>query len=146
MKIFEKVSQKITDTSKDMTQKAKAVADIAKLKYQIAAEEEKREKFFAQLGKDFFNDNSSNIPDKYLFLCNEISESTREIEKLRQKLYTLKGVKICENCGAELDEGYKFCGHCGTKLPEYQTISIKDAPDFIDEDACDDERLGEIKF
>ena len=118
MGIFEKVGETISVTGKDVATKAKYAGDISKLKQQIIYEEEKITDYYTELGKKYYSDNNSNQNDKYAQLCKEIETGTARIERIKQHIYSMKGVKVCKNCGAVVNDNFLFCGVCGTKLPE----------------------------
>lgn len=134
MGIFEKVSETISSTSRDMANKARTVADVSKLKHQIFIEEEKIKDIYTELGKKYYKDNGSNPAEKYAPFCDEAYITKARIEKLKQQIYSIKGIKVCEKCGAEVDEEYQFCGICGAKLPEVIVEVVPVEADFVEED------------
>ena len=119
MGVMEKVGETITTTSKDVATKYKFAGDINKIKRQITYEEEKINDFYLQLGKRYYIQNSAKPNDEeYGRLCNEIEVCSARIERLKQEIYVMKGIKVCKNCGAAVNDNFLFCGVCGSKLPD----------------------------
>ncbi len=131
MGVFEKVGDTISSTSKDVVNKAKFAGDVTKIKKQITYEEEKVIDFYTQLGKSYYNDNSEHPDSRYSNLCNEVEICIARIERLKQQIYSIKGVKVCKNCGAVVNDSFLFCGVCGTKLPETSTDEVPEQQSSI---------------
>ena len=55
MNIFEKLEEALTEAGRDVTQKAKEVSGIAKLKLDIKAKEDYVQKQYAMLGTNYYN-------------------------------------------------------------------------------------------
>lgn len=122
MGILEKVGGTIASTGKGMADKAKtsisSMSDLSKIKRQIVVEEEKVKGIYAEIGKKYFNE-VHDCPDaKYSKLFADANFYNGIIENLNQQLNVMKGVKVCENCGAEVNVNFAFCGLCGAKLPQ----------------------------
>ncbi len=47
----------------------------------------------------------------------EIDKTLEELKDLNKQLYTIRGVKLCVNCGHEIPISTAFCPDCGTKQP-----------------------------
>lgn len=118
MGIFEKVGGTITSTSKGMADKAKSISDLNKIRKQIFDEEEKVKGIYAEIGKKYFAEVGDNPDPKYSKLFADANFYNGIITNLKQQFNTMKGVKVCENCGAEVNVNFAFCGLCGAKLPE----------------------------
>ena len=56
---------------------------------------------------------------------DEIAKKEDEISKAETEILTLKKIKKCINCGAELNCKDEFCSKCGTKQPEIKTEEVK---------------------
>lgn len=109
--------------------KAKEAFDIAckkteeavttqKQKFDIAAEENKRNKDYAKLGEIYFNMiKDSEIDNTQVKdLVDAIKTKNEKIVKIKKEIGAADGKKICNVCGTEIDIDSVFCGSCGTKV------------------------------
>lgn len=127
MAIFERIGEKITNTSQDVVKKAKEVAEISRLNTQIGMEENiVKEKFF-ELGQQYYQDNQKGIEGDYTSLILKIRESKAKIEQYKQDILKEKKVRCCGKCGAEMPMEAAFCSMCGNKT-EVERPQIEDVP------------------
>lgn len=47
--------------------------------------------------------------------CLEVQTRKETIKTLKQKILEIKNMRICEQCGAELERTTPFCSKCGAK-------------------------------
>ena len=115
MDFFEKLGDTIIHAGKDVTQKAKDVSGIAKLKLDIRSKEDFIKEQYIQLGKAYYEKNKgTDVPEKVQF--ERIEEALEEIEKMELQILELKKARKCPNCGAEAPDKAEFCSVCGAKL------------------------------
>ena len=86
MAFFDELGKKISQTSQGVVQKTKDTAEVIKLNGMISDEEKRINNLYTQ------------------------------IEDLKQQIQHIKGVKVCNNCGAEIPENSMFCIGCGAKI------------------------------
>lgn len=103
---------------RDVSQKAKEVSEIAKIKMDIRAKEDFVEKQFAALGRAYYEANKDNADDKDSETFTVIKGAIDEIERMNQQMLDLQGVVRCPNCGKKSPIGTCFCSDCGAKLEE----------------------------
>lgn len=124
MGFFEKMSEKITSTSKEVTQKAKDLAEIAKLNSSINSEQSKIKGFYYNIGERYYLEHKDCEDDEYQELISAIDACKETISKLEKQIEEIKKAnevtkqatqKICTNCGNVLQEDELFCPQCGTK-------------------------------
>ncbi|MGF7048414.1 RNA polymerase subunit RPABC4/transcription elongation factor Spt4 [Paenibacillus sp. DS2015] len=120
MSFFGKLGDKITSTSKDVAKKTKDLTGIAKINIQISSEEDKIKNSYHELGKLYYERFHGAPDEDFQLLCDEVTASLQVIESSRLQIRSIKGVKICSNCGAENPLDTSFCGSCGTKVEEEQ--------------------------
>ena len=104
--------------SRDVSQKAKEVSEIAKLKMDIHSKEDFVEKQFAILGRAYYDANKDNASEKDVEQFRVITEAMEEIERMSQQVLDIQGVAQCPNCGKKVPVDNSFCSACGTKLDE----------------------------
>lgn len=118
MGFFDKLSDIVSSTGKELNKKAKDLVSTSKLEGQISAEEEKIHNAFLQIGMDYYHAHK-DTPDAFCGqLCEQIAASYDTIEQLKKEVERLKGLQRCPNCGSAVTIEAAFCPSCGTKMPE----------------------------
>lgn len=115
MGIFDKVNA----VSRSASEMSKSAAETSNLKKKIAYEQERIAELMQEIGMTFYeNPDGDHAAEKAL--CEDIDDRKRRIASMQGDLSSLKGIRICGQCGARFDEKYTFgfCGNCGTKLPD----------------------------
>lgn len=53
----------------------------------------------------------------------EIAEAVEQLDSMKKQIHenyletlALRGIRLCPNCGSEVEEGAIFCGECGTRM------------------------------
>lgn len=115
MALFNNLRDVISNTSKDVSVKAKDVATTAKLKTQITVEEGKLRGLYADLGKAYYENPEDENIEAYK---DSISAVKEVIESYEKQLAEQKGLRTCPCCGASLAKDVLFCSKCGTKVEE----------------------------
>lgn len=118
MSIFEKVGESISSTGKGVVGKARSASDISKVKRQIIYEEQKCSEIYTKIGKLFFEKNLAPPNEQFRKLFQDVEERVGRVGRLRREICVIKGIKVCEGCGAEIAKEFQFCGICGTRLPD----------------------------
>ena len=103
---------------RDVSQKAKEVSEVAKLKMDIHTKEDFVEKQFAALGRAYYEANKENVceADEPQFCV--IKEALDEIERMSELVLDIQGVVKCPNCGKKVPSSNSFCSDCGARLDE----------------------------
>lgn len=152
MAFFDKISDTIANVSKDVTQKAKDVSGIAKLKLDIKSKEDFIKEQYIQIGKAYYKAHKGeDVAEKDLFA--RIEEAKDAIADMELQILELKKARKCPKCGAEVAEAAEFCSGCGAKLgvvvnePPYQEAAkAVDTPMASDEaDACSENKDNQIQ-
>ena len=121
MEFFEKLGDTIVSVGKDVTQKAKDVSGIAKLKLDIRSKEDFIKEQYIELGKAYYEAHKEEeVEDQARF--DQITEALEEIERMRLQILELKGTRKCPDCGAEAADTAEYCSVCGAKL----TVVVKE--------------------
>lgn len=115
MDFFEKIGDTIVSVGKDVTQKAKDVSGIAKLKLDIKSKEDFIKEQYIELGRAYYESHKEEeVEDQARF--DQIKEALEEIERMRLQILELKGARKCPDCGAEAADTADYCSVCGAKL------------------------------
>lgn len=116
MDLFEQIGEALVSAGKDVSQKAKDVSGIAKLKIDIRSKEDYVQKQYAALGSEYYakhKDDNTCEEREQIFL---IREALEEIDRMKDEVLKYHGASQCPKCGAKMPEGASFCSSCGAKL------------------------------
>lgn len=101
-----------------MVQKAKGIADITGLKAQILDEQKKRDSYYTNLGREYYDLKGREALPELQELIEMITKSSQRIEELHKSISTIENIKTCPVCGQALNDGTLFCSGCGTKISQ----------------------------
>ena len=119
-----KVSKTFTKTYKVATEKSGNLIEEAKLRLQIASENDKISEKLEEIGAAVYEDfkvgtgNYSDFED----LCKEIEKSESLVSEMRTKILEMKKLKQCPVCETEISREDRYCSKCGAE----QEIKIED--------------------
>lgn len=120
MSIFDELGKKITETGRNAVQKTKEMTDVSKMNSYISQEEKRINSLYYEIGKLYYTIHASDYEENFADVVNEIKEAENKIESFRREIQTIKAVKRCTSCGAEIPENARFCLSCGAKVQEEQ--------------------------
>lgn len=132
MDFLNKVSSTITSKGKDVTKKAKEIAEIAKLTGQIVEKEESIKGAYIELGKYVYESQKEDAPEEVAEQFAAIDATVEEIEHLKREIRKLKGRQECPDCGKEVSYTAAFCSYCGAKLPEPEPEEVVEEGDVTE--------------
>ncbi|WP_434309976.1 zinc-ribbon domain-containing protein [Hominifimenecus sp. rT4P-3] len=113
---WDQIGQKITGLGRDVSDKVKETAEVARLRQRIRAEEEKLAGAYQAIGKLYYEKHDGEICEEYIPYFEHVGEACAAIEEFQGQLNELKKRKICPECGAAVEETSAFCSHCGHKM------------------------------
>ena len=119
MEFIDKLGDTLVTVSKDATQKAKSISEIAKLRIDIRSKEDDINKKYQEIGKLYFEKHKEEEEPEYEQV-SAIKESKELLDELRVQLSQIKGVQRCPSCGKEMDLDADFCSKCGAKLDIFE--------------------------
>ena len=123
MAFLENIGKKVGEAAQAAAKKSGELVEITKLSVNINSEEDKMQKLYVQIGKvicDKYNNGVAN--DDVKDLCEGIKVHEQNVKNLKEKIMTVKGNKICINCGTEIDKMQVFCSKCGSKNDIAQSV------------------------
>lgn len=133
--LFEKISETITSKSKDIAKKAKDLVDVNTVKSNITEQKKIIRRTYASIGEQYYKDHISLGEHEYEVEFEIIGEANAKLKELYEELNSLKKVRVCPECGANVAMDSVFCNKCGTKLPEVQEpADVCDAEEARSED------------
>ncbi len=138
MAFFERLGDTIVNVSRDVTQKAKDVSGIAKLKLDMKAKEDFIKEQYAALGKWYYQEHKEEEGEQRAWI-ERIDEALEAIAQMELKILELKKARVCQECGAQASDTAEYCSVCGAKL----VVVVKE--DVPEADAAAEEPKEEIK-
>ena len=118
MAAWDDLKDSLFAAGRDVSQKAKEVSEIAKLKMDIRAKEDFVEKQFAALGRAYYEANKGHADEKDAEPFRVIKDAMDEVARMQQQLLDIQGVVVCPNCGTKSPVGKSYCSDCGAKLDD----------------------------
>lgn len=116
MSFLDSMKTELLSAGRDVSQKAKEVSGIAKLKIDIKSKEDALNKQYIELGKKYYDmHKEGEMPEEEI---TNISTLLNEIEDLKDEILKIQGACTCPQCGMTLPEGTVFCSRCGAKLAQ----------------------------
>ncbi len=138
MDFFERLGDTIVNVSRDVTQKAKDVSGIAKLKLDMKAKEDFIKEQYAALGKWYYQEHKEEEGEQKAWI-EHIDEALEAIAQMELKILELKKARVCQECGAQASDTAEYCSVCGAKL----VVVVKE--DVPEADVAAEEPKEEIK-
>ena len=138
MDFFERLGDTIVNVSRDVTQKAKDVSGIAKLKLDMKAKEDFIKEQYAALGKWYYQEHKEEEGEQRAWI-ERIDEALEAIAQMELKILELKKARVCQECGAQASDTAGYCSVCGAKL----VVVVKE--DVPEADVAAEEPKEEIK-
>jgi len=104
MEFIKDLTRKVTDTARVAAKKSSDMVEITKLNFSIGSEEDKIKKIYMQIGETVYRsfEKGEEVSGDLKELCEKVSDMKKNIEKMKQQILKIKGVKICPSCKGEL--------------------------------------------
>lgn len=122
MGFFDDLSKKASETYKNTAEKTNKLTREMKLKSLINDDKNKIEKIYAEIGKKVYEkhirEENIDIKAELAEECSKIDAYAKEIEDMNMEMLTLKGLRICKKCAAEIAVNARFCPKCGAEQEE----------------------------
>lgn len=123
MDFFNKMGDKLQSVGKEVTKKTKDLGGVVSLNSQIKDSEAGLERVYKILGEKYYKSFRDEASQRFSEETDEILKIQAKLESDKEQLRALKGIKLCLNCGAEVDSSALHCPMCGTALPVTKVVS-----------------------
>lgn len=124
MDFFNKLGNNIQNVGKEVTKKTKDLGGVVSLSAQIKESESNLNKVYQTLGEKVYAASQENLAEKYPDEVAQIQMYLSKIAEDKEQLRVLKGIQVCPNCGAEVENTAAHCQMCGTSLKTVQVDSV----------------------
>ena len=94
MSFFDEMKESLVSAGKDVSQKAKEVSGVAKLKLDVKSKEDYVEKQYAELGRTYFDAHKDDEENAENEQFKVIKEALAEIERMKTEILNLQD-KLC---------------------------------------------------
>lgn len=118
MSIVSDFGKKVSNKTKEISQKAKIMSETNALNNVIKGEECKIDFQYKVIGKLYYEKFGENPEADFTEAIETIKASMQKIEETSQEIKKIKSRFNCPNCGEAFKNDALFCSKCGTKLPE----------------------------
>lgn len=129
MAFFKDLGHKISDKSRELSQKARVMSEMSSLNNIIRNEESRIDFQYKEIGKKYFEKYGDSPEEGFREAFEQINECRQKIEQTQAEITKLKTRFNCPNCGAPFKHDSLFCAKCGTKLPEREEGAAGNIPD-----------------
>ena len=120
MAFWDDLEKKATDATTNVMSRVKGVSDTTRLNSMVAEEEKRIKDIYFKIGQTYVALHGQENDAAFVNLLNALKVSQLKVEQYKQEIMDIKGVRRCEKCGAEVQNGAAFCMSCGTPLPRIQ--------------------------
>lgn len=117
MNFFSKVGETLSETGRDVTNKAREITEVTRLHIDIRGKEDFIRKQYEEIGRRYY-ELHKNDEDPPMEEITIIKNALEQINHLQTQISKAKGQKICLSCGDIMDLSAKFCKKCGNKWEE----------------------------
>ncbi len=114
---WDDLKNKVSDTASNVVNKTNELAEVSRLNGLIAEEDKKVKNLYYQIGKLYVEQNGAAPAPEFAELVAAVIESGRAMKDYKEQINTLKGIRKCEKCGADVPKGAAFCNCCGNQMP-----------------------------
>lgn len=128
MDFFNKLGKKASETYQVTKEKTVKFSEEMKLKGKINEAKNNITNLYEEIGQCVYNQYKTNLEEgkeDITAKCEEISKQFDEIAKLEVEILSLKEVKKCTKCGAEINKKDDFCSKCGKEQPKTEKVEVK---------------------
>lgn len=135
MELFDKLGDTIISVSKDATQRAKDLSELARLRMEIRAKQDYLNKLYLEIGKIYYDAHKDDEEKEFKEQMLLIKDALEVLDELKQQLGQIKGTVKCTACGQDMPIEADFCSKCGTKLIKPKKEEEEDLEDIFEDEA-----------
>ncbi len=118
MGFFDNLGKKVTDAGQKTIQKTHELSEVARINSLISQNESKINNLYYQIGKLFVSIHGSDCGEEFSGMVSAVAELEQQSMEYRRLIQDIRGVRRCEQCGAEVSRESAFCSSCGAAMPK----------------------------
>ncbi|QXM06320.1 zinc ribbon domain-containing protein [Crassaminicella indica] len=123
MDFLDKLADKVSSGTKKISQKTDEIIEITELKLDLKNIEDEIEEaklYIGELVYKYFLSNDSSMPvGQIKGKCREIQRMEAQKNRMKARIYRIKGLAYCRFCGEAIDDEENYCSKCGHKIIRY---------------------------
>ncbi len=144
MAFFDDLQKTVTDAAYYTAKKTGELTGVARVKFNIKAEEVRLKSTYAKIGALFYSSEREGLDnaEEIATLITQADKINGDIKAYREKLAELRKSRVCPACGGKVSKSAFFCPTCGEKLERSEDERKDDDTDydpFVSTDTDDDE-------
>ena len=120
MSVFHRIGKTAANLGRRTRDSFQSFSETTRLRSLLSGEEKYFTKLCREIGEQYVRLHSEDYTEDFNELMTLALESRNRTEGYRSQLNSLRRVRPCPNCGAEVPMDFAFCNFCGTKLPEVE--------------------------
>ena len=117
MSFFDRVRKNAVVFGRRSREKFQSFTETTRLRSLLAGEEKYYKKLCTEIGDQYVRLHKEDYSPDFQELMTLANESRNRAEGYRSQIHSLRKVRVCPNCGAEIPQDYAFCTYCGAQLP-----------------------------
>lgn len=135
--LFEKLSQSVSETSKNVKGSVADSREKASLKKSISVANDKIAKLKAEMGEKVYEayTNDESADSECVAICEQIADLYAEIDRHNIAILALEGFRKCDSCGEKIALDANFCSFCGAKQEKLDIDIEQDIKEAVAESA-----------
>ncbi|MCD8019273.1 MAG: zinc ribbon domain-containing protein [Clostridiales bacterium] len=119
MAFFDRVNRTISETG----QRAKDLADIAKLNEKITENNNRIKQLYLESGELYCKVHATDAEAEFARYITSLAQMKVQNEEWNEEVQRLRGLVKCSNCGNYIAKNAPFCTSCGQRLlPESSVV------------------------
>ena len=118
MAFFDNISKSVAGFVSDAGNKAKDFSETTRLNGVIGEEERKQAGFYSQIGQKYVSLHGNDPEEALAGLVQAVAASEDRLNSLRKQVASIRGVRRCPACGAEVAASSIYCNSCGSPMPK----------------------------
>lgn len=131
MAIWDDITKKASVLTEKAVQQARDLSELAKLHGQILEAEKTANESYNQLGRLYAATHPEDYEEGFGDLISAAAKAEEQIKSLRKQIRDVKGVTVCDKCGAEVSKDDTFCSACGAEIPKEAPVEAETVAEDI---------------
>lgn len=137
MAIWDDITKKASVLTGKAVQQARDLTELAKLQGQIFEAEKSANDCYNQLGRLYAAKHPEDYEEGFGDLIAAAAKAEDRIRSLRKEVRDVKGLTVCDKCGAEVSKDDTFCSACGAEIPKEAVAEVE----IVDGDVLKEETV-----